>query len=95
METVATDFEPKFASLKIVVQQCILNFASGVSEDPRKGVDRLETQIRQHNRTTKRNMDDDTRTRVLLRLFAHGRDWQNQLGDHLHMLRSVISGTQT
>ena len=72
METAATDFEPKFASLKIVLQM-------------------HSQQIRQHNRTTKRNMDDDTRTGVLLRVLAHGRDWQDQLGDHLRMSRSVIS----
>ena len=91
----ATDFEPNFDSLKILLQQSILNLASGASEDARKGVDRLETHIRQHNRTTKRNTDDDTGTGVLLRVFAHDRDWQNRLGDHLRILRSVISDIKT
>ena len=56
---------------KMVLQQGILDFSNGACEDPRKGMDRLETQIRQHSTTTKRNIDDDTRTRVSLRAVAN------------------------
>ena len=40
-----TDLKPKFASRQMVLQQGILNFSFGATEDPRKGIDRLETQI--------------------------------------------------
>ena len=47
-----TDFKPKFASRKMVLQKGNLNFSFGASEDPRKGIDRLETEVRQRGKLT-------------------------------------------
>ena len=47
----------------MMFQQGVLNFS--LSEDPRKGIDRLEKQIIQCQTTTKHNIDDDTRTDVI------------------------------
>ena len=51
---IVTDFEPQFASRKMVLQQGIIKFSFGASEDPRNGIDRLGTQIRQYQSTTKK-----------------------------------------
>ena len=76
-----TDFEPHLASRKMALQQGLLQFSFGVSEDARTGIDRLETQIRQYQSTTKKKIDDDTRTGVLLRSLANGSELRNKLGD--------------
>ena len=52
----------KFDNRKMVLQQRFINFSFGASEDPRKGIDRLEIQIRQYKVTTKKEIEDDTRT---------------------------------
>ena len=77
------EFEPKFASRKMALQQAYLNFTFNKDEDPRKGIDRLETQIRQYQAATKKTVDDDTRTGVLLKALAGGSELQKKLGDHL------------
>ncbi|CAK0871008.1 unnamed protein product [Prorocentrum cordatum] len=77
------EFEPKFASRKMALQQAYLNFTFNKDEDPRKGIDRLETQIRQYQAATKKTVDDDTRTGVLLKALAAGSELQKKLGDHL------------
>ena len=77
------EFEPKFASRKMALQQAYLNFTFNKDEDPRKGIDRLETQIRQYQAATKKIVDDDTRTGVLLKALAAGSELQKKLGDHL------------
>ena len=73
----------KFASRKMALQQAYLNFTFNKDEDPRKGIDRLETQIRQYQAATKKIVDDDTRTGVLLKALAAGSELQKKLGDHL------------
>ncbi|CAK0797196.1 unnamed protein product [Prorocentrum cordatum] len=77
------EFEPKFASRKMALQQAYLSFTFNKDEDPRKGIDRLETQIRQYQADTKKTVDDDTRTGVLLKALAGGSELQKKLGDHL------------
>ena len=67
----------------MVPQQDILNVPFSASEDPRKGIDRLETKIRQYHSTTKKKIDDDTRTGVLLRALANGSELHNNVGDHV------------
>ena len=66
-----TDFQPPYASRKMLLQECIVNFSFGASEDPRKAIV-WETQIRQGQSTTKKKIDDCTRTGVLLKALANG-----------------------
>ena len=54
LRLLVTDFEPYFVSLKMVLQQGFVNFSFGASEDPRKRIDRLETQIRQNQSNRKK-----------------------------------------
>ena len=67
----------------MVLQQRLFIFSFGASEDPRKGIDRLEIQIREYKVTTKKHIEDDTRTRVLLSALANDSEVQKKLGDHL------------
>ena len=83
LQLLVTGFEPQCACRKMVLQQGILNFSFGASEDPRKGIDRLEKQIRQYQSTTVKKIDDDTRTKVLLTALEDGNESHKQLGDLL------------
>ena len=56
------NIELTLSSRNMVLQQGVPNFSFGASEDRRKGIDRLETQIRQYETATKKKFDDDTRT---------------------------------
>ena len=58
----------------MVLQQGSVNFSFGACKDPRKGVDLLETEVRQYQLTTKKKIDDDTRNGDFLRSLANGNE---------------------
>ena len=78
-----TDLEPQIVSRKMVVVHGFLNVSFGAAEVPRKGIDRVETQFRQHQSTTWKKIDDHMRTGVLSRELANGRELHKKLGDRL------------
>ena len=55
----------------------------GASVYLRKGIDRLETQTRQHQVTVKKKIEDETRAGVLLTALANGNELQKKLCEHL------------
>ena len=55
-----TDFEPRFASRKMVLQQGIFHFSFGASEDPHKGSIVWIRESDSIRRPPKKKIDDDT-----------------------------------